>query len=379
MKITDIKTYLVNANATNTSANPRGRLWLFVKIYTDEGITGVGEGGSWSWLTEKAVQEYKPFLIGEDPFDIERLWYKLHLAMYEGAGFYQMGTLQGGVLSGIDIALWDIKGKALGRPVYDLLGGKFRNRIEVYGHASTPETAQKLIERGYKAFKCRPSVKVIKELRETVGYDVGIGLHGHCEFTPREAIHIGRMSERYEPMFFEEPVPCENTDDLAKVASALDIPIATGERIYSKWGFTELLNKKIVDIVQPEILCLGGITEEKKLAILAESNHVLVAPHDGSSGPIQEVANLHLLASIPNFFMLEHRATDVPWRNEVVKGLPIERNGYIDVPDKPGLGIELDEEEIAKHPVPEHEEMTYRAAMEVGRKLWPSLRKDSVF
>jgi len=293
-----------------------------------------------------------------------------------GFGHYPLGRLQGGVLSGIDIALWDIKGKALGRPVYDLLGGKFRDRIEVYGHANTPEAAQKLIDRGYKGFKCQPSVKVIKELREAVGYDVGIGLHGHCEFTPNEAIRIANRSERYEPMFFEEPVPYENCDDLAKVALATDIPIATGEEVYSKWGFTELLSRKIVDIVQPEMLNIGGITEEKKLAIMAESSHVMVAPHDGSSGPIQEVANLHLIASIPNFFMMEHNANDVPWRNEVVNGMPIEKDGYIDVPNKPGLGIELNEEQIVKHPVPEHEKMTYKGAMEKGGKLWPSLKAE---
>ena len=363
MKITDIETYLVYADRTKTASNPRGRIWLFVEVHTDEGIHGVGEGGGWSYITEKAIKELKPFLIGENPCNTERIWYKLSSALV-GWGHYPTGALQGGILSAIDIALWDIKGKISGRPVYDLLGGKFRERIQVYGHASTPERAKELIDGGYKAFKCGiddGNVETIKRLRDTVGYNVKIGLHAHGNFTPREAIQLGKKCERYEPMFFEEPVPPENTDDLAKVAQAISIPIATGERFFNKWCFTQLLSRGIVDIVQPEILCLGGITEEKKLAAMAESHYVYVAPHDGSSGPIQEMANIHLCASIPNFFMLEHIAEDVPWRHKVVKGSPMEKNGYINVPDRPGLGIELDKEEISRHPVPSHEDMTYRS------------------
>jgi len=372
MKVTGLDTYLVYAAPTRASSNPRSRIWLFVEVHTDEGITGIGEGGGWSFIAEKALQELKPFLIGEDPFNTEKLWYRLSSAQM-GWGHFPTGALQGGVLAAVDIALWDIKGKALGKPVYALLGGQFRDRIQVYGHADTPERAQELIERGYTAFKCSMDagdVNVIKGLRDAVGYDVRIGLHAHGNFTPSEAIQVAKRCERYEPMFFEEPVPSENVDDLAKVAAATSIPIATGERLFNKWCFTPLLSCGIVDIVQPEVLCLGGITEEKKLAAMAESHYVSVAPHDGSSGPVQEMANLHLCASIPNFFLLEHSADDVPWRHKVVTGASLEKDGYIQVPDRPGLGIELNREEIARHPVPSHEEMTYTARnMHAGLNL----------
>lgn len=359
-------TYLVYAATGKVSGNPRSRVWLFVEVSTDDGITGVGEGGGWSFITEKALQELKPFLIGDDPFNSERIWYKLTSAQI-GWGHYPTGALQGGVLTAVDLALWDIKGKALGKPVHALLGGTFRERIQVYGHASTPERAQQLVERGYKAFKCevnspRDAEKVGK-LRDAVGYDVKIGLHAHCQFTPSEAIQVGKACERFQPMFFEEPVPYENVDDLAKVAAAVDIPIAAGERLFSKWCFTPFLSRKIIDIAQPEILNLGGITEEKKLAAMAESHYATLAPHDGSSGPIQEMANLHLCASIPNFFLLEHNADDVPWRYMVVEGASLEKGGYIEVPERPGLGVELNKQEIARHPVPSHAEMTYEPSL----------------
>ena len=361
MKIIDVNTYLVSANPEKLERadRPRGTNWLFVKVYTDEGINGVGEGGGWPEVTVTAIQELKHFLIGEDPFEAENLWMKLYSVLH---GHGVTGAVRGGALSAIDDALWDIKGKALKVPVYELLGGKCRDRIRVYGHASTPEKAQSLIDQGYTAFKCAPSVEVIKKLRDSVGYKVEIGLHGHGEFTPGKAISIGRLAEKYEPAFFEEPVPAENLNALVKVSRKVDIPIATGERFFNKWGFTELFDRNVVDIVQPEITRLGGITEEKKLASMAEAHYVPVAPHDGSSGPIAEMANIHVLASIPNFIFLEHPpvADKVPWITKVVKGLVPEKEGYIEVPTQPGLGIDINEEEILMHPPPKVDDLTYR-------------------
>lgn len=166
MKITDVKTYLVSAQESIRADRPRGRNWLFVKVFTDEGLTGVGEGGGWPVVVEKAIRELSYFLVGENPFDIERLWLKLYDILH---GHGVTGAVRGGAISAIDMALYDIKGKALGVPVYELLGGKVRDRIPVYGHAGTPGAASRLVERGYTAFKCPPSVEVLRALREAVG------------------------------------------------------------------------------------------------------------------------------------------------------------------------------------------------------------------
>ncbi len=347
MKITDLKTFLVGAIEGDYSDRPRGVNWLFVKIYTDEGITGVGEGGGWPAVVEKAIHELKHFLVGENPFDIERLWHKLYFAIH---GHGVTGAVRGGAISAIDTALWDIKGKALGVPVYELLGGKMRDAVPVYGHASTPEEAEQLIEAGYKAFKCSPSVETLRNLREAVGYEVEIGVHCHGNMSPASAIQLGKAIEPYRPIFFEDPVIPEDIDAMAKVAEKVAVPLATGERFATKWAFTELLARKLIDIVQPETTRLGGITELKKLAAMAEAHSVKVAPHDGSVGPIVEMANVHVLASIPNCFYLEHKFRDVPWRYEVAPGAVEEKDGAIVAPSVPGLGVDIDEEVAAAHP-----------------------------
>ncbi len=350
MKITDVKTYLVNANDEGSSMNtrPRGRNWLFVKLFTDEGVTGVGEGGGWPYIVEKAIQEMKHFLIGENPFEIERLWLRLYDILH---GHGVTGSVRGGMISAIDCALWDIKGKALGVPVWELLGGKMRESIPVYGHASTPIEAEKLIDRGYRFFKCPPKIDTLKKLREAVGYEVEIGVHCHAEMTPSAAIQLGRGCEPFRPMFLEDPVVPENVEAFAKVAEKVAIPLATGERFATKWAFSELLARNLVDIVQPETTRLGGITELKKLAAMAEAQSVTVAPHDGSVGPIIEMANVHVLTSIPNCIFLEHKADDVPWRYDVAPGCIKEEGGAIRVPDAPGLGCDVDEAIAAAHPI----------------------------
>ena len=341
MEITDIEVLLV------------GR-WQFVKVETDEDITGVGEGGGWPYVSKSAVEVLKKKLIGEDPFEIERLWYKMYHHFW---GHGVVGSVGGGAMSGIDMALWDIKGKALKVPVYELLGGKVRDKIRVYGHASTGDAAQWFVDHGYTAVKCPASVAVIKELRDAVGYDLEIGLHAHGDFTPSAAIRIGRAAERYEPVFFEEPVPPENIEALAKVAAHIDVPLATGERLFNKWCFTEIISRQLVDIVQPEITRIGGITEQVKVSRMAEAQYITVAPHDGSAGPIAEAANLQICANLPNLIFLEHRAydqgapnSDVPYRDRVADGVIPDVGGYINVPNGPGLGVEINEEECMKHP-----------------------------
>lgn len=227
MKITDIKTYLINANEEGTSraSRPRGRNWLFVKVLTDEGVTGVGEGGGWPVVVAKAIDELKHFLIGENPFEIEHLWLRMFDILH---GHGATGAVRGGAISAIDCALYDIKGKALGVPIYELLGGKMRDSIPVYGHASTPAAADKLMSRGYRFFKCAPSIETLKTLREAVGYDVEIGVHCHAEMAPSAAITLGRGCEPFRPMFLEDPVVPENIEAFAKVADKVAVPLATG-------------------------------------------------------------------------------------------------------------------------------------------------------
>jgi len=290
-------------------------------------------------------------------FAIERLWLKLYDVLH-GHGI--TGAVRGGALSALDMALWDIKGKALGVPVYELLGGKVRDRIRVYGHASSVEAAQALVERGFTAFKCGPSADTLRRLREALGPEVEIGVHCHGELSAAAAIQLGKAIEPFAPAFFEEPTSPDEPEALAKVAAKVDVPLAAGERLYHKWAFQELLRRGLVDIIQPEITRIGGILETKKVATMAEACGVKVAPHDGSAGPIAEMANLHVLATIPNCLFLEHLASDVPWRSEVAVGVIPDADGHIPIPDLPGLGIDIDEEAIAQHPPRDTAEFRYR-------------------
>jgi galactonate dehydratase len=347
MKITEIRTYLVNANGSKRSDRPRGRNWLFCKIITDAGIYGVGEGGGWPEVARHGIEEVAPLLIGEDPFAIERLWLRVYDLLH---GHGLTGSVRGGVISAIDMALWDIKGKALGAPVYELLGGKVREAIRIYAPASSVEEARKLVERGYTAFKCGPSPKVLAALRDALGYELEIGVHCHGEFSPAGALQLAKAIEPYQPAFLEEPTDPDDLDALQWLGGKTSVPLAAGERLFSKWAFRDLLQRRAIEIAQPEITRIGGITEAKKIAALAEAFLVKVAPHDGSAGPVAEMANLHVLAASPNCLFLEHLANDVPWRAEVAKGVIPEEDGHIPVPALPGLGIDLDEEAIAAHP-----------------------------
>ena len=357
MKITEIRTFLVNANHTKSGDRPRGRNWIFCKIMTDEGIHGVGEGGGWPTLCSHGVREVAPVLIGENPFDIERLWLRVYDLLH-GHGF--TGAVRGGIISAIDTALWDIKGKALGVPVYELLGGRIRDKIRIYAHANSVERARELVDRGYTAFKCGSSVATLAALRDALGYGIEIGVHSHGDFTPGGALQLANAIEPYQPAFLEEPTSPDDLDTLEWLSQRSSVPLASGERLFSKWSFRELLQRRAIEIAQPEITRIGGITEAKKITSLAEAFSVKIAPHDGSAGPIAEMANIHVLACSPNTLFLEHMADDVPWRSEVAVGVIPEQDGYMPVPNLPGLGIDIDEEAIAEHPLYEVEEVEYR-------------------
>ncbi|MFA6470887.1 MAG: galactonate dehydratase, partial [Candidatus Latescibacterota bacterium] len=343
---------------------------IFIEVVTDEGISGVGEAYSVGpdEAVAATVKHLEAWLVGKDPLDIERLWQMMYNFSRFPGGLILMSAI-----SGIDIALWDIKGKAAGLPVWALLGGKARDKIRTYGHAEgssageIAENAKKVVEKyRHTAVKCFPFMmgesiplwrsimhegeKRIHAIREILGPEMDIAVDAHAAIpTPYQAIEAAKMLEPYHPMFMEEPTRPENLDSLARVARNTTIPIATGEMLYTKWEFKELLSREAASIIQPDICIAGGITEMKKIAAVAESYYVPLAPHN-PMGPIATAANVHVCAAIPNFLVLEYLPDDKEERLDVVDK-PLEfADGWLKIPDRPGLGIELNKEGLAKHP-----------------------------
>ncbi len=360
MRITDIKTYLMQAGApattawtgTGKSALATGRNWLFLRLETDEGLCGIGEGSGWPRVVQTAVQDLKPILIGENPFDIERLWQKMRVAMM---GHGDTGVVGGGALTAIDMALWDLKGKVLGTPVWNLLGGKVRDRLRCYAHAKDVAGALALAERGMTAVKLGGVADILRRVEDVRAalppeVDLMVDLHGPPWMPAADAITLGRSLERHGLLFLEEPVAPEDIDGLRRLRRQLALPIAAGERWATGWGLRRLLDEGLVDVLQPDSGRAGGITQLKKIAALAEAHMVQFAPHAGSLGPIAEYAAAHVMASIPNALMMERLEPDWTGRYDAV--VPALRcvDGFITVPDAPGLGVEINEEFIARHP-----------------------------
>ena len=360
MKITRVQTFLMQAGAPDDRAwasdkagvQNTSRNWLFVKVHTDEGIYGVGECSGWPRVIETAVNDLADVLIGEDPAHIEKLWQKMMVAQM---GHGMTGVVGAGAMSGIDMALWDIKGKVLNTPVWNLLGGQLRDRIRIYSHASTAEVAVELKQRGITAVKTggvRDPLRKVAAIREAIGNDVDlmVDLHGPPWMTPKDAIALGRALEPYHLLFLEDPVAPENLDGLARVGDAVAIPIAAGERSANIWGWRPMIEREIVDVIQPDTGRAGGISQMKKLAGMAEAHHIMMAPHSGSLGPVAEFAALHLLAAIPNTLMLERIENDWAGRNQVISAPPVLENGHLLVPTTPGLGVDINEEAVAAYP-----------------------------
>ena len=345
VKITRLETFKVK---------PR---FLFLKMHTDAGIIGLGEpiteGRADTCAT--AVQEIGKYLIGKDPRRIMHHWQ----AIYRHS-FYRGGPILTSALSGVEQALWDIKGQLLGVPIYEMLGGAVRDRIRVYAHARTPNAIKEAKAKGFTAFKtgvknARQSgiianPKFISEaadnfgaLREAVGADADIGIDFHGAITPQNAGLLIKAIEQYQPLFIEEPINCQNVDVMADLARKTHIPIATGERIFTKWGFREILEKGAASILQPDLCHAGGIFEGRLIAGMAEAYYASIAPHN-PLGPISLAAGLQLAAAIPNFLCQEQVTLGEGYLKEPF----IVENGHVALPTKPGLGIELDEEAIAE-------------------------------
>ena len=350
MKITGIETYLMNA--ASNGGGWQSRNWLFVKVQSDEGVYGIGESSGWPRVVQTAIQDLTPILIGADPMQIEAIVQGLHVAMM---GHGMTGVVGSGAISGIEMALWDLKGKVLGVPVWNLLGGQLRDRVKLYTHAHTPEECQKYIERGFTAFKTggvTGTVAKIRRLREELdsSIDLMVDVHGPPWLTVPDAIQLGRALEEFDLLFYEDPVAPENIQAIAEVARHVNLPIAAGERHSFHWGVSCLIENQYIDVVQPDTGRAGGLLAMRKIAHLAEAHFVTVAPHDGSLGPVAEIAAAHLCATLPNFLILEHLEDDVPQRYEVMHPQPVIEDGHLLLTNLPGLGIDILPDEIAKFP-----------------------------
>ena len=344
MKITRVETFLVK---------PR---WLFLKIHTDEGLVGLGEPilEGRARTCAQAVEELAPYLIGKDPRRVVHHWQ----AMYRHA-FYRGGPILTSALGGVEQALWDLAGKALGVPVYEMLGGPTRDRVRMYRGVGNVEGMQKLMAQGFTAFKTgvaggRPArivenkafvdraVAHFAGLREAAGPEADIGVDFHGAVSPQTARLLIRALEPFQPMFIEEPVQCQNVDVMAEIARGTHLPIATGERVFTKWGFREILEKHAATILQPDLCHAGGIFEARLIAGMAEAYYAGVAPHN-PLGPISLAACVQLDAAIPNFLVQEH----VSLGEGYLKRPFALKEGFVDLPAGPGLGIELDEDALA--------------------------------
>lgn len=360
LQITEVRAVAVGAGWRN---------YIYIIIETNEGITGLGEAslGGQTHAVLGAIKDLEPLLIGADPLRIEHIWQQA----YRHA-FWHGGVTLLSALAGVEVALWDIRGKSLGVPIYRLLGGKVRDRIRAYANGPRGETpdelassAAGLVAQGFTALKMAPfdamptlagrrlineGVRKVRAVREAVGPDVELMIDGHGRLSPPVAVRAAEALAEFNPMFFEEPCLPENPAAMARMARKSPIPIATGERLYTRWDFREVLATRTIGVVQPDIIQSGGIAEARKIASYAEMHFVSVAPHNPWSW-VNTLASLHLDTVTPNFLIQEVITEPEPWKDAIVRNAPsLDSNGFFAVPEKPGLGIELDFDALAHFP-----------------------------
>lgn len=356
LKISDIKVYKVK---------PR---WIFVKVLTDEGIAGWGEmiSGTKTETVVAGANEMGKKLIGRNPFEIERLWQEMHRSFFRG------GPINGTIISGLEMALWDIKGKALNLPVYELLGGAARDRIRVYSWiggdrpSDVAEQAQERVDKGFTAIKMNATSELhyidsynkvqavvdrVASIRDQVGDQLEIGIDFHGRVHRPMAKVLAHALEPYHPMFLEEVVLPENWESFDDIAREVSVPLATGERLYTRWDFKNLFRQGAVDIVQPDVALCGGILETRKIAAMAEAFDMGVAPH-APYGPVSLAATLQVDACTPNVFIQE-QSLGIHYNQgfdllDFVKNKEIfqYKDSYVQLPKGPGLGIDMDEDKI---------------------------------
>jgi len=381
MKITDLEVFIVG----NPPPGWGGRYFTFVKLITDNGISGIGECYCATFgpkaMTAMIEDTFGRYVLGMDPFRIESLWRKVY-----GSGYTLRPDVSlMGVLSGIEIALWDIIGKAVGKPVYDLLGGKVHDKLRSYTYIypdiskgqddsiywnaeQSAERAAHYVKLGFTGLKFDPAApyspfdprqpslesmelcsKFCRLIREAVGNKADLLFGTHGQFTASGAIRFARCIEPYDPLWFEEPTPPEKPEEMALVARQTTIPIATGERLTTKYEFSRVLECRAASILQMALGRVGGIWEAKKIAGMAETYYAQIAPHL-YAGPVEGAANVHFAASLPNFLILESIETWGGFHAKILKKPIRWENGYVIPPNEPGLGVELDEDVARAHP-----------------------------
>jgi galactonate dehydratase len=373
MKITSIETMVCHARMRN---------WIFVKVLTDQpGLWGWGEA-TLEWHTRSvigAIEDISELLIGEDPTRIEHLWQM----MYRQHFWHGNGIVRSTAISGIDIALWDIAGKIHNVPCHQLMGGRVRDYVRLYCHLgggkmedfyqTKPDDAKrfgelacKAVSDGFTAFKSMAVPETmpleglkpvhyaeacVKAMRETVGNEIDIMVDCHARPSPRMGLQFAKALEPYGLYFFEEPCWPESLEDIALIQRAVKTPVATGERLIGIHAFRDLLEKRAVSVIQPDITHCGGLSEVRRIAVLAEAYRVAIAPHN-PQGPVSTAASIEFGFATPSYIICESVQNDVPWRDDIVsEGFTIEKKGMIVKPNKrPGLGIEINEEAVKKHP-----------------------------
>lgn len=383
MKIRDIETYLVG--------HP-WKTWLFVRVVTDDGLHGIGEGtlGQLNRSVEGALRDLKPMVIGMSPFDTEALVAKLSRDVYGDGAQIKMSAI-----SAVEIACWDIVGKFLGQPVYNLIGGRCHERLRAYANGwyrceRTPEAfatcARRVVEMGYTAMKFDPfgvawriltpweedlSVDIVRAVRAAVGPQIDLMIEAHSRFGVASAIQIAHRLAEFRPAWLEEPVPHQNIQSTIEVARAVPIPIATGESLSSKQQVVELLRHGVIQIIQIEPFYVGGILASRKIADMVDAHYGVIAPH-AAAGPVGTAVCVHIDAGSPNFYVQEHFDDfNVTWENDLVTSPITRKDGYLEIPDATGLGLDLNLEEVKRHPY------TDTPDMNLFEQDWQMRRKET--
>ena len=371
MKVTDVKTMVIN----NTPPYHGGRQFLFVQVFTDEGVVGLGERPAGNAKQLKAQMELihalcNEHLVGKNPFHIEKMWQDMFASNHD---YRHPSLFMTPAISAIEMACWDIVGKVCGQPIYQLLGGRYHEKLRAYAYMpaggiwenpeKAGEVAQQLVDEGNTACKLDPfmplyplprdftlstinhAAKIFQCVRDAVGDTLEIGIGTHGQFSTSGAIRVASVFEQFHPMWFEEPVPPENVDEMARVAAHTSIPIASGERLVSKYEFSELVEKQAAQIIQLDVGQCGGILESKKIASIAEAHYAMIAPHM-YVGPVAAAAAVQVDTCSPNFMIQEYNGGGL---HEEIFVEPIKfENGFIEPPTAPGLGVELDDKVVKR-------------------------------
>lgn len=387
MKITSARSWVVktpwnNNPGDDSDKHKTNRTFVFIQVDTDEGITGWGEittypGPVANGAVAAFVNQIGKWLVGENPEDIERIWAKI----FRGMTYVGTRGATSAAISGIDIALWDIRGKALNQPIYKLLGGAVRDEVALYTHpphAKTPEEivqpVKDIVASGHRAFKMDPmmpnlhvgndtfldgeispeaestAMDILAAARETAGPDIEILIDAHGMYNVPTAVRLANQMAEWDIFWFEEPVPAESWKALKQVKEQISPRISVGERLHTRWEFVPIFENGLADYVMPDITWTGGVTELKKIASMAEAYYIPISPHD-ASGPINVISGAQVMFTVPNFYKLETSRYDLSGYNVMIDHPLDIREGNLYVSDRPGLGINLDPEWLAAHEI----------------------------